>query len=89
LPLICFTLHNFKGAQRTLSDASAASIAKPLRDKAQLVIRHSECAFHAGFYAFPAAIAHRFINMDNFSLNFHRSFLLGQGSKKAILAEST
>jgi hypothetical protein len=76
LPLIRFALHNPKGTQRAFPDAGTTTIAKSFCNKVQLIVHNSERTFHAGFYAFPAAIAHRFIDMDYFSSDFHSYFLL-------------
>ncbi len=78
LPLIGFAFHNSKSTQRALPDTGTAAITKSFRNQMQFIVDDSERALDAGLYAFAAAITHRFINMDNFSLHFHRHFLAGK-----------
>ena len=56
-------------AQRTLADAGAKAIAEEVADQPRLAVDQLECPFRAVGDAFAAAVAFRFIDLDNFSLH--------------------
>jgi hypothetical protein len=74
LEFIRIARYDLECAQWTFFDAGTAAVTVFFRDEEHLIVCNPERTFHAGLYAFPAAIA-LLIDMDNFSLYFQGYFL--------------
>jgi hypothetical protein len=70
LEFIRIVLYDLECAQGAFPDAGTAAVAVFFRDKVHRTVCHSARTFHAGPYAFTAAITFVFIDMENFSPYF-------------------
>jgi hypothetical protein len=86
--IIRFAFYNLERLQGAFPDAGTEAVAVFFRSKARLTVYNPDRAFHTGRDALRAAIAFLFINIDNFSFNFHGYFLswyhLRQGATQSF-----